>query len=174
MHLDVSSRSADKANFEKMKAVYDACLDEAAIRKQGVAPLTKVLKEIKDTFSASTSGKPVVKDTILLLAKYGVSALVTAGTGADDKDPDTIVVSVSPPWTIGLPSKERYEDEKLVEKYQAVLTKVLVALYPDQDKDSFFHVVDLEKKLAAASPDQEDLFDVTVRVLYPLLQIEAK
>lgn len=154
-----SKKSADEKNFDKMKAAYDACLDEDKIKGIGAGPLINVLDEIKDLYLVGETEN--IKDVIILLANYGVSALITAGTGADDRDPDTVVVSVSAPWSFGLPSKERYEDEKLVEKYRAVAVQVLGNLYPDEDKESYSKVIDLEKKLAAASPPTEEREDVT-------------
>jgi endothelin-converting enzyme len=165
MRLMAVEKSADEDNFDKMKAAYDACLDEEEIKRVGIEPLMNVLEEIKKVYSVSTpatSDSRALKDAILLLAKYGVSSLVSADTGADDTDPDTVVVSVSAPYSFGLPSKERYEDEKLVEKYRDVTIEVLNALYPNQNKDTFGKVIDLEKKLAAASPPSEERDDVTV------------
>lgn len=148
-----------------MKASYDACLDEDKIKSVGVEPLVQILDEIKKAYpiegTASVDASPT-KDTILFLARYGIDAFVASGTGADDRDPDSVVVSVAPPGRLGLPSKERYEDEKLVEKYRGVAVEVLSALYPDQNKDNFAKVVDLEKLLAAASPSTEEREDVTV------------
>jgi endothelin-converting enzyme len=165
MQLQAVAKSADEQNFDKMKAAYDACLDEDHIKSMGAKPLLEVLDAIKKAYPVSvsqSSGDHALKDAILLLAKYGISSLVSTGTGADDTDPDTVVVSVSAPYSFGLPSKERYEDEKLVEKYRSVAVEVLGALYPDESKESFSKIVDLEKKLAAASPASEERDDVTV------------
>jgi endothelin-converting enzyme len=175
MQLISVAKSADETNFDKMKAAYNACLNEDKIKSIGVEPMMHVLDAIKKAHPVSVSDSHSVKDAILLLARYGVTGLVTAGTGADDTDPDTVVVSVGAPWSFGLPSKERYEDEKLVEKYRNVTVEVLSALYPDQDKKAFAGITDLEKKLAAASPSEEDREDVTVsastnaphRVIHP-------
>lgn len=172
MQLQVTSKSADEENFDKMKATYDACLNEDKIKSIGAEPLLRLLNEIKQTFPAKTDDSHAIKDAVLLLAKYGVSGLVTTGTGADDTDPDTVVVSVSAPWSFGLPSKERYEDKNLVEKYRGVTVEVLNALFPDQKKEIFSKVVDFEKKLAAASPSEEDREDVT-KYYNPMLIEEA-
>lgn len=128
----------------------------------------EILNETSTRFAAVRQphgvDKEEISDTILYLAKLGVSALVSSGTGADDKDPDTVVVSVSAPYRIGLPAKELYQDEKIVKKYEDVASQVLSAL----DLTSVHSIVDshalveFEKKLAAASPDAEDRDDVTV------------
>ncbi|KAL5435389.1 hypothetical protein PMIN07_011990 [Paraphaeosphaeria minitans] len=159
MNLMAVKKPADEENFDKMKAAYDACLDEDKIKDVGAGPLLDVINGIKNTYAIDRAGS--LRDVLLLLANYGVSALITAGTGADDRDPDTVVVSVSAPWSFGLPSKERYEDEKLVEKYRAVAVQVLGNLYPEEDKETYSKVIDLERKLAAASPSTEDREDVT-------------
>lgn len=153
MQLQSSEKSADEENFDKMKDVYDACLDEDTIKSLGVKPLIKVLEEIKQAYPKG--------DAAPLLARYGVTGLIATGTGADDRDPDTVVVSVAAPYSFGLPSKERYEDDNLVKKYRDVAEKVLSALYPDAKKESFSKIVDFEIKLAAASPSTEDREDVT-------------
>lgn len=164
--LGTSSRSTDQDNFEKLTSAYKACLDEATIRQLGITPLAEMVKQIKTAFPLS-AGEPrgaskALSETILLLAQYGISGLVASGTGADDADPDVVVVSVSPPWSIGLPSKERYADDALVKKYQGVMVEVLSQLSPEINKDALAAVVDFEKKLAAASPSTEERQDVTV------------
>lgn len=163
MKLAVTSKSADEANFEKLTSAYNACLDEKTIEKLNTVPLKGILDQITKSFPISESQSTnAFAETILLLAKYGVSALISPGASADDADPDVVVVSVSPPWRFGLPAKERYEDDALVEKYKAVVAETLGQLVPGQTADILAGVVDFEKKLAAASPSSEDRQDVTV------------
>ncbi|KAK0702357.1 hypothetical protein B0H67DRAFT_500455 [Lasiosphaeris hirsuta] len=161
MQLVTSGRSADVANFEKLTSAYNACLDEPTIQKIGISPLSDIVNQIEKAFARARGSGNALADAVLLLAKYGISALVSPGAGADETNPDVVVVSVSPPWRIGLPSKERYEDDALVKKYQGVLVSVLSLLAPDVSKDVLAKVVDLEKKLAAASPSTEEREDVT-------------
>jgi endothelin-converting enzyme len=170
MQLSVDDKSEDEENFDKMKAVYDACLDEDAIKKAGTAPLVQVLKEIIRLFPVGDKEKAIttedsasIKDAVLYLANLGISALVSSGTGADDTDPDTVIVAVSAPYRIGLPAKERYQDDKVVGQYKAVITEVLPALFPDQEisNSTIEDLISFEKKLAASSPDTEDRNDVT-------------
>jgi len=162
MQLGAATRSADEENFDKMKAAYEACLDEQTIKTVGLYPLGKIIDYVKKIFPASGPGQDGQKEPILFLAKHGIYGLLAPGVGADDTDPDTVVVSVSPPWRIGLPSKERYKDEKLVKKYQDVIVSVLSALSPEANKESMNKLVEFEKRLAAASPSTEEREDVTV------------
>lgn len=110
----------------------------------------------------------------MFLAKLGVTSLVSLGAGADDKDPDEVVVQVSPPYRIGLPAKDYYTDSSVVEKYEDALSQVIDKLYSShqgsestlgKSKSKAHGVVEFEKKLAAASPDAEERDDVTVRFL---------
>ncbi len=157
MQLQIAAKSTDEENFDKMKAAYESCLDEDEIKSVGAEPLLQILRGLQ-----SSKGETSINDMLRYLAKYGVDALVATGTGADDTDPDTVVVSVGAPWRIGLPSKERYEDDELVEKYRNVVVEVLDALFPDWNTEYTPKIVDLEKKLAAASPSEEEREDVTV------------
>ncbi|KKA29391.1 hypothetical protein TD95_003846 [Thielaviopsis punctulata] len=149
----MSLSSDDEANFDKMKSAYTACTDETGIKKSGVEPLKALLKKVDATSS--------LKDAIELLHKNGIDGLVSIGTGADDTNPDSVVVGVGAPWSLGLPSKERFEDDKLVSEYREVVTKVLGALYPKTDKEVFSKLVDLEKQIAAATPSMQQREDVT-------------
>ncbi|EXJ93893.1 hypothetical protein A1O1_02286 [Capronia coronata CBS 617.96] len=165
--LDTDSGSVDHDNFDKLKAAYDACLDEDTIKKIGITPLMEILNETSSRFSiarqSNSAKNEALSDTILYLAKLGVSSLVSSGTGADDKDPDTVIVSVSAPYRIGLPAKEHYEDEKIVKRYEEVVSQVFSALKLGTTHGSVtaHSLVEFEKKLAAASPDAEDRDDVT-------------
>ncbi|KAF2840791.1 endothelin-converting enzyme [Patellaria atrata CBS 101060] len=165
--LESSSSSLDEENFKKLKAAYNACLDEDTIKKVGVAPLKDILRELTQISSSgefNDDHHEFITKSVQYLAKLDVTALVAPGTGPDDKDPDTVTVSVSAPYRIGLPAKELYNDDKLVAKYEVVVSEVLPALLQeplDPGSDIFHRVVEFEKALAYASPDAEDRDDVT-------------
>ncbi|CZR58105.1 related to endothelin-converting enzyme 1 [Phialocephala subalpina] len=197
VQLVESLSSVDEQNFGKLKAAYDACMDEDTIKQAGVKPLVEVLHQVADLFPTKESAfdrrTPLVAkdskdiaETILYLSKLGVSALVSSGAGADDKDPDTVIVQVSPPYRIGLPAKDYYSDSTVLKKYEDMLAAIISNLHPDhKDENATLHaewmksrghgkiaargegknyahdVVEFEKKLAAASPDAEDRDDVT-------------
>ncbi|RDW64932.1 hypothetical protein BP6252_10583 [Coleophoma cylindrospora] len=156
--------SVDQQNFEKLKSAYDACMDEETIKKAGVKPLMDIIEQVIQKFpSKKSKDGDALASTILYLEELGVSSVVSLGAGADDKDPDVVVVQAMAPWTVGLPAKDYYEDGRILGKYQAVLSEVLGALFPDsKDTNSTAsNVVKFEKFLAAASPDPEDAYDVT-------------
>lgn len=174
----IAGDSLDRDNFNKLRDAYDSCLDEDSIKKAGLKPVLEFLGEM-DYSSSAMESHDVIGNATLQLSKYGLSPFISAGTGADDRDPDTVVVSISPPWSFGLPSKQRYEDSKLLKKYRDVTIEVLSNIYPDEDEKTFDQVIELEKKLAAASPDVEEREDVTVRpirllTVFPSDQLSRK
>jgi endothelin-converting enzyme len=153
--LRASDKSADERNFDKMKAAYDACLNTDAIKEAGDLPL----RDFLSTFDVSTGqGEIQLEGTIRWLSYHGVTGLVSLYAGADDTNPDVVVVSVGSPRSIGLPSKERYEDDVLVAKYRDVMGQVLGAFYPNEKSlaEKSDAIVAFEKKLAAASPTEEE------------------
>ena len=175
--------SVDQQNFDKLKTAYDACLDEDTIKKQGIKPLLEILSQVNDLFppkqkssGARTPFGPkdseALSSTMLFLYNLGLSPLLSIGAGADDKDPDTVVVQVSPARRIGLPAKDYYKDEKVVQKYTDTIAavfenieKVAIAFGFSTSGNATEHaqeLVQFEKLLAAASPDAEDADDVTV------------
>ncbi len=173
-------------------------MDEDTIKKEGIKPLLEVLHRVADLFPVKESAfrrrTPLsaqdskdLGSTVLFLTKLGVPALLSFGAGADDKDPDSVAVQVSPPWRIGLPAKELYGDASVTKKYEDTIKQILAVLNPDHSNENatlhaqwmksdghakiasrghsedFAHeVVEFEKRLAAASPDAEDSNDVTV------------
>lgn len=198
--LIASLSSVDQQNFEKLKHAYDACMDEEAVKNDGIKPLKEIINNVADLFPVPDSAfgertslmledSAELADTIGYLAKIGVTALLSLGVGADDKDPDTVVVQISPPYKIGLPAKNYYENIDVVKNYTEAFTKVLeqIHLAHEQEnstphvswaserrrnidaqryiQDYAQEVVEFEKKLAAASPDAEDSGDVTVSSL---------
>jgi endothelin-converting enzyme len=160
--------SVDEENFDKLKDAYNACMDEDMIKEVGVAPLLDLLNKTKSTFSAekasASSSNSGLSTTILYLEHLGIAGLVSLGTGADDKDPDNVVIYVNNPRSIGLPAKDYYKDAKVLKNYEDAATQVIGSLLPD-NKAYVHDVIELEKKLAASSPDAEDQDDVTVRNL---------
>lgn len=72
--------SEDKENFGKLKAAYQACLDESTISNRGSKPLEHVLAQLEDVYSVKgVSDRDVKKnltDAVRQLIKFDVEALV--------------------------------------------------------------------------------------------------
>lgn len=210
-----SGDRADRAIFNKIKSAYDACIDEATIRDHGSLPLLEVLRKVGEYFpvhgSLRDSGTPPTNQhqakvfhfdenqlskTVAYLASIGVDALVAFSVDADEKEPDSVVLSMNALSRPGLPSKEYYEDKELLDSYGNTIGQVLEALLREaqppatsSDSEELFEcneelvraLILLESELAFASPDEEDAEDVTkyynprslgeVRFLLPQLSV---
>lgn len=177
-----TSSSPDKEIFAKMQDGYNACLNETKLRAVGSKPLIDLLQKLGDIYP---SKKPKGKDNSLteavqFLMTIGVRAPISLGVGADDKDPDENVVSLSPPWSFGLPSKEYYKRKEILELYKDTIGQVLEALMKEAEPShvlvSTFQtpgsvaalneklveaLIYFEAQIATASPDPEDLQDIT-------------
>ncbi|KAL9577420.1 MAG: hypothetical protein Q9212_006376, partial [Teloschistes hypoglaucus] len=217
---DSTAASADQVIFTKIQSAYDACMDEDMIKHRGSTPLLDILVTIDKYFpidptdnhqEASLKPKehqqnplsdddsnPLTK-TVAYLSSIGVSALLSFDVEADEKDPDSVVLTLNALFQPGLPSKEYYKDKDLLQRYGETIGVVLEALLREArpssnhipDKNLLFEcneelvqaLVHLESNLALASPDEEDAEDVTkyynprslaeVQTLLPQLSISS-
>ncbi|KAI0518184.1 peptidase family M13 [Xylaria bambusicola] len=176
MNLQRVAASTDEENFLTMQESYNACMNEATLKQIGVGPLTDLISQVAQSFpvddaSYETDEIPQLEDysklsdTILLLEQLGVASFEGLYTGADDKNPDVVIIQAMPAG-YNLPSPEYYEDNDTVEQYQAMLEQVFSSLLPTvTSKKSATKlsrsVVALEKKIAALTPPPEDRQDVT-------------
>ncbi|KAJ5808419.1 hypothetical protein N7474_009688 [Penicillium riverlandense] len=150
---------ADKDNFQKLKAAYDACLDENTISKRGTEPVDNILAQLEKIYPAKTGdAQNNLTDAVLYLMKLGVNALTSLGVNPDDRDPDNLAIFVTPPREIGLPAREFYNDTKTVAKYTDVVQQVLGEVAGNNNAND---VVSFEKKLARVTPDTQTQEDVT-------------
>ncbi|GAW13144.1 hypothetical protein ANO14919_025220 [Xylariales sp. No.14919] len=176
MRLQRLAASTDEGNFLTMQESYNACMDEATLKSIGVNPLAELISKVAQSFPVGDEAYDTeelvqpedyakLSDTILLLEQLEVTSFESLYTGADDKDPDVVIVQAMPAG-YNLPSPEYYEDDDTVKRYQAMLEQVLSSLLPTATakKDATKlaqSVVELEKKIAALTPPPEDRQDVT-------------
>ncbi|KAJ6167056.1 Peptidase M13 neprilysin [Penicillium chermesinum] len=139
--------AADKGNFKKLKDAYNACLDTATLEQRGAEPLLHTLGELQKA--------------ITFLMRTGTDALISPGITPDDRDPDNVVISVTPPREIGLSAREYYNNTETVAKYTAVLKDIFTRFKVDNSDQVAEDVVAFEKKLADVTPDTATQEDVT-------------
>lgn len=172
MNLARAVSSVDQQNFEKLQNAYNACMDETKLKNDGIAPLLEILQGAMDTFPTNAlatdergllniQSKEGFANTLTYLFKLGVSVFVEIGLGPDEKDPDVVVIMVGP-GSVGLPAKDYYRDNKVTQKYQNALEQVINNMHESNLSASLAHdVVEFERKLALASPEEEDSNDAT-------------
>lgn len=163
--------STDEENFLMIQEAYKACINETAIQKKGIAPLVSLVNEIAASFPVNQLGQTLqegdyaaLSDTILLLERLGVPSFMGIGVGADDKNPDVVIVQAYPAG-LTLPTVESYQDNDTISLYQSMLEQVLATFLPTlkvSAKELARSVIEFEKKIAAITPPVEEQADVTV------------
>jgi endothelin-converting enzyme len=183
-------QATDRANFKKLKADYNACMDETKIKSYGLTPLRAVTDHIRAIYPVEASLLPLrnsmsqlnirpavtdITNALIYLTSIGVESLLQFYVGADDKHPDDEVIFTGPPGRIGLPSKEYYKIPKLLSEYQEMIHAVLphfLGAHPNETfalgrqgarlstPDIISGLVSFESNLAEARPDEVDLEDV--------------
>ncbi|KAJ4387400.1 hypothetical protein N0V93_007991 [Gnomoniopsis smithogilvyi] len=190
-----TASSPDHEIFAKMQDGYNACLNETLLKTIGAKPLIDLLTELGRIYPVKQHGSKKdtsLTDAVQFLISKGVRSPISIGVGADDKDPDANVISLSPPYSFGLPSKQYYNRSDLVTSYKDTIGSVLEALikeaHPRDGALSIFEMpeapgvlnkrivdglVDFESQMATVSPDPEDLSDIT-KVYNPRTVDEAE
>ncbi|KAL5604170.1 hypothetical protein BROUX41_002151 [Berkeleyomyces rouxiae] len=148
----IDPASQDAKNFQKMKAVYDACMNTDTISKLGLQPLKTQLRKLE---SATT-----IKDYTVALLENDSDGLVMVGPQIDDANPDAVAIGVTAPVGLGLPSRDDFENSELVEKYRGMVQKVLGAFNPWVDEYSSARLVSLERKIALSIPTGKESHDI--------------
>jgi hypothetical protein len=97
--IDVPQRNFDMENFQKMKDAYHTCMNEDTIKEYGTTPVNGVLAKFEEIFprkgpALSEKTKDELTKTIIWLQKNAVGGLIGADTGADDKNPDTVIIQL--------------------------------------------------------------------------------
>ncbi|GAM86982.1 hypothetical protein ANO11243_050030 [Dothideomycetidae sp. 11243] len=170
------SSSSDEKIFAKMKDGYNACLDEKSLHSIGPQPLIDILRELNHVYSTHS-----LTGAIYFLMSIGVETPFTLSVGADDKDPDSNVVVLAPPYSFGLPSKQHYNQTTLLDFYKETARVALEALLEEADdigapislsslhlpeivdvlnRKIFNDMVDYESRIALSAPDPDYVQDV--------------
>lgn len=189
-----TASSPDQNIFAKMQDGYNACLNETLLKSIGSKPLLDILAQLEHTYPVKKpkgKGDTSLTDAVEFLMSIGVGGPISLGVGADDKDPDANIISLSPPWSFGLPSKQYYNRSDIVTSYKDTIGSVFEALMKQAHNDTVLSnfrtkmtlttlneklidaLVDFESQLATASPDPEDLSDIT-KVYNPRTLDEAE
>lgn len=89
----------DVENFGKLKAGYEACLDESAIRERGIKPLSDLLAKLHAVYSLNNAkaqtSKDDLTDAIIFLMKSGTEALVSSGVSVRFPPPPIVGITMS-------------------------------------------------------------------------------
>ncbi|KAI8330426.1 hypothetical protein BC941DRAFT_485542 [Chlamydoabsidia padenii] len=164
-------RVADQANFEMIKHFFESCMNEQLVDQLGTQPLSSFLTFIKQE-------KSLLNMLVRLELSGLANPLISVGVDPDEKNPNQNVVTLMQP-SLGLPSKEYFEQDDYLAVYRMTMLKLSKLILPDLDEAAVNRAVDFETQLAKVSFPLEDLQDplaaynpITFNVLqerYPIL-----
>ncbi|KAJ7261339.1 hypothetical protein B0H12DRAFT_1106346 [Mycena haematopus] len=135
--------SSDKVLLQKLRSFYSSCLNENRLDEIGTEPLIHVVKTLQKLFRGQglevkdEKSNLTVKGltaAVAFLHSRGVDALFSFSVEGDiGVDPNYMAL-----WfdqaSLGLPSKEYYEEDSIVQVYQDVVERLLFTLSEEEEK----------------------------------------
>ncbi|OBZ89812.1 Endothelin-converting enzyme 1 [Choanephora cucurbitarum] len=134
--LNSTQIAKDRENFNKIKDFYQSCINEPAIDSLGPTPIypeiATMLKKLGYNASVadgrfSLDYAKQLTDALIHLGKEGIYPLFSSGVGPDDRTPEQNSVSIAQP-SLGLPSREYYEQPEALSNYREGLTSLLTLI----------------------------------------------
>ncbi|KAJ6608579.1 hypothetical protein B0H10DRAFT_2166528 [Mycena sp. CBHHK59/15] len=140
------STSYDEQLLHKLRVFYSSCLNENRLDEIGTEPLIHFVNTLKNLFRGKglevASGPKRKDDEILggltaavaFLHSRGIDAFFSFAIEGDiGVDPNFMI-----PWfdqaSLGLPSKEYYQEESILDVYQSVVERLLLTLSEEEEK----------------------------------------
>ncbi|KAL1918434.1 uncharacterized protein VTP21DRAFT_3094 [Calcarisporiella thermophila] len=156
--LSRKQRDIDAANFQKVKNIYDACMDEEKIKQLGAKPILPILRMIlegypvevplPDYFTAPISKLkkhyPINANRLgALLANmstYGMDSIIGGNVAADLADPTMNALWITENGAT-LPNKRYYDDpatttvyrSTIADTFKLILGELALELWPERD-----------------------------------------
>ncbi|KAF7338682.1 Endothelin-converting enzyme 1 [Mycena venus] len=138
--------SYDEVLLQKLRSFYSSCLNEDRLDEIGTEPLIHFVKTVQKLFREKGFEVTAEKDekseltvkgltaALAFLHSRGIDALFSFDIEGDvGVDPNFMTL-----WfdqaSLGLPSKEYYDEESIVEIYQNVVERLLFTLSEEEDK----------------------------------------
>ncbi|VDC06015.1 unnamed protein product [Peniophora sp. CBMAI 1063] len=159
----------EKRLLNKLRDLYESCMDEDTLAKFGDLPLREVVRTVRRLFrqegtkiyatgEEGEAGKrrKGLSAALAYLHSKGITALFDLGIDGDAAvDPNHMVLWFNQPFSFGLPSKEYFEDEDMRDLYEDVLKDLLEAL-EEKEED----VVDDEWVLVKRDEKKQAVLDI--------------
>lgn len=131
--LNDTQKEQDRANFNKLKAYYGSCMNEAAINALGPTPIYPYLSKIATVLSSSSAINNThfgfdhlnrLTDGMIESMTQGSNSLVKFSTGPDDRHPDKYALFLSQP-DLTLSAKEYYNQSDVMDQYRNGLISLI-------------------------------------------------
>ncbi|KAN0123833.1 metallo peptidase [Russula decolorans] len=149
--------SADQRLLVKLRNLYYSCMDESTLDQLGEGPLKDFVAQVKKLYRGESTGiadssgdhkeREGLTAALAFLHSRGIPALFDFGVEGDVAfDPNFMILWFQQP-TLGLPSKEYFEDKTMREVYASVLERLLIIHYEaEKDKPSRALVINEDPK----------------------------
>ncbi|KAF9128840.1 hypothetical protein BGW39_004691 [Mortierella sp. 14UC] len=180
---NIDDKAAAGRNIQKLKDLYASCMDEEQIAKVGRQPVVDQREILLNMFPATaadtTLDRKAISTTLAYLNRIGLDSFSSFGVSTDVKDPTRHIMDLSE-GGLGLPSKEYYQDERIMVVYQTTAgqmfelmqgrgfdanndtasgaTKVEVVVSPEW-AETAKDVVEFEKQLAGVATERTERRD---------------
>ncbi|KAF7793093.1 hypothetical protein EIP86_004200 [Pleurotus ostreatoroseus] len=164
----------DAIVLQKLRTLYTSCMNEDLLEARGAEPLLHVVQTVRKLYNGETTivddiQLPLGDDNnderdgltaaIAYLHSRGIDGLFSIDIDGDvGKDPNLMTLWFSQP-SLGLPSKEYYEEESIVDLYQSVLERLLIVLADEEEK--------LLSEAEALQPSNVAVYEERLRVWPP-------
>ncbi|KAF8630417.1 hypothetical protein AX15_002968 [Amanita polypyramis BW_CC] len=134
--------SYDKEILRKLRDFYSSCLSEGQLNDIGTVPLVHFVKKIrrlyrdedKESLARDSGNRKGLTAAVAYLHSRGIPALFSFDLEGDvGDDPNRMLLWFSQP-SLGLPSKEYYEDSSILAIYTGVAERLLLAVPEEGQK----------------------------------------
>ncbi|KAE9406756.1 zincin [Gymnopus androsaceus JB14] len=136
--------SSDDQLLVKLRGFYSSCMNETKLDERGHEPLMAVINNIRQMFRGKEA---VIKEeeeeenkfkgltaALAYMHSRGLDALFSFGIEGDvGVDPNYLVLWFSQP-SLGLPSKEYYEEDDIRDVYQSVVERLLLTASEEDEQ----------------------------------------
>jgi endothelin-converting enzyme len=138
--------SYDNQLLHKLQNMYTSCTDETTLNELGQAPLEHIIKTLRALYQGKSTdisvaipederdGPRALTAAIAYLHSLGVGSLFDFSVEGDGLRPNDMSLWFSQP-NLGLPSKEYYEEQAVLDLYEDVIFKILLGL-DEKEKDA--------------------------------------
>ncbi|KAF8905965.1 hypothetical protein CPB84DRAFT_536278 [Gymnopilus junonius] len=135
----------DDEILSKLRGFYSSCMDESTLDDIGIAPLLHFANTIRKLYKGNDTDITATLETgdivrgltaaVAFLHSRGIEGLFSFDVDGDvGVDPNHLVLWFSQPG-LGLPSKEYFEEESILDVYRSVLQRLLLTLSEEAEEE---------------------------------------
>jgi len=131
-NLSPEDQELDKEIFDKVKTIYNTCMDEEAIRKQGKEPLINLLNQL-DLYSIKWKYKrdEGITKLIVDLHQYGIHFLFSSQVSGNIINHSNNIIFFNKPELVLL--LDHYKNKMILYQYKSVIMETLNRLFENQE-----------------------------------------